>query len=128
MLHARAGSCGRGISEPRRLPWWAYSLLHGLRVPDDQIHYSPALRMQAVSWEIWHRHQAHIAAGFHRSLQWRQRAHIGNERVEVGFRHVAVMDLTRHRKLEATAVARHTLGEGTLDLRIGPGADSCRRV
>ena len=25
--------------EPRRLPWWAYSLLYGLRVPDDQIHY-----------------------------------------------------------------------------------------
>src|SRR5215831_18187337 len=28
-----------GIPEPRRLPWWAYSLLHGLRVPDDQMHY-----------------------------------------------------------------------------------------
>src|SRR5262249_51429897 len=62
------------------------------------------------------------------SLQGRQRAHIGNERVEVAFRHVAVKELTLHRKLEATAVARHTLGEGTLDLRIGPSADSCRRV
>jgi hypothetical protein len=22
-----------------RLPWWAYSLLHGMRVLDDQMHY-----------------------------------------------------------------------------------------
>src|SRR5262245_13804369 len=58
------------------------------------------------------------------SLQRRQRAHPGDERVEIRLGELAEVDVARHRRLEGAAVASDPLRERALDLVVAPLADA----
>ncbi len=58
------------------------------------------------------------------SLDRRDGPHPSHQRVEIVGRHLAVVDVPRHRQVERAAVAIDALGQRRLELGIGPGADA----
>src|SRR6185437_7116254 len=67
------------------------------------------------------------AAGYRRNqisdlLLWRHRAHPGDDVVKIGIGHMGVIPKA-HRPIELLAVLVDALGDGALDLGVGPTAD-----
>src|SRR5262245_49161439 len=62
------------------------------------------------------------------SFERRHCAQPCHDGVEVGSGHAAEIALTGHGLLECPPVTRHTMREGSLDLHVGPRADTAGRV
>ena len=69
-------------------------------------------------------HSLDIGHRLLRSFLRRNGTDPGDDGIDIGRRHLAVVDVPRHRQVEGTAVAIDTFRQRLLDLGVGPGADA----